>query len=62
MRIPVISSTAKSSRSPMSTKPTVAMDTSALKWLVREADPEPIIAVILSGYDGRIPEMTYETL
>jgi len=42
----------------MSTKPRLAMDTSALNWLVREADPEPMIAAILSGYDVRIPEMT----
>ena len=46
--------------SPMPTKPTLAMDTSALNWLAKEADPEPIISPeIVSGYAVRIPEMTF---
>jgi hypothetical protein len=43
----------------MPTKPTLAMDNSALNWLVREADPEPIITAMQSGFEVRIPEMTY---
>jgi len=46
----------------MSQKPFLALDTSALNRLVKDADPEPIIAAILSGYSVNLPEMSFEEI
>jgi hypothetical protein len=43
----------------MSQKPIIALDTSVLNRLVKDTDPEPFIAAILTGYAIRIPEMSY---
>src|SRR5258708_14200851 len=37
----------------------LALDTSAFNRLVKDADAEPFIAAILSGYKVRIPEMSF---
>ena len=46
----------------MSQRPVVAPDTSVLNRLVKDVDPEPFIAAILSGYTVCLPEMSFEEI
>jgi hypothetical protein len=46
----------------MSQKAILALDTSVLNRLVKDPDPEPFIAAILSGYAIRIPTMSFEEI
>jgi rRNA-processing protein FCF1 len=46
----------------VSKSPTIALDTNVLNRLVKDIDPEPFIAAILSGYAVCLPEMSFEEI
>jgi hypothetical protein len=44
----------------MAGKPLLALDNSVVNRLGKDADPEPFMAAILTGYSVRLPEMSFE--